>query len=123
VSQAVAPTLADVGAVDDFEHAVPKVVNANGRELVVYKWHDRMIALRNICAHQGMSFKGGRVVEHVRSGATRTERHASAEPELVCPVHGYSYDSGGQCTTHAHLRIKSYPVEIRDGRVLVQVGK
>jgi nitrite reductase/ring-hydroxylating ferredoxin subunit len=122
VSQAVAPPLADVGSFDDFEHAKPTVVTANGRELVLYKWHDTIRALRNVCPHQGMSFRGGRVAERVSSGETRTERFATSEPELVCPVHGYAFDSSGQCTTHAHLRMKAYEVEVRDGRVLVHVG-
>jgi nitrite reductase/ring-hydroxylating ferredoxin subunit len=114
--------LADVGAVDDFAEATPRIVTANNRELAVYRWGGRFIAVRNRCAHMGMSFRGGKVMERVESGSTRLERRATSEPELVCPVHGYSYDASGQCMTHAHMRVRSYPVQVRDGRVLVDTA-
>jgi nitrite reductase/ring-hydroxylating ferredoxin subunit len=114
--------LADVGAVDDFPEATPRIVMVNNRELALYRWGDRFIAVRNRCAHMGMSFRGGRVVERVVSGGTRLERKATSEPELICPVHGYSYDAAGQCMTHAHLRVRSYPVTVSDGRVLVNLS-
>jgi nitrite reductase/ring-hydroxylating ferredoxin subunit len=123
VTQQVAANPTDIGAFDEFEHAVPKIVKVNQRELVVYRWHDRVVALRNICAHQGMSFRGGAVFGRVYADEYRGNvRYAEEEPQLSCPVHGYTFDAEGQCTTHAHLRIKRYPVEIRDGRVLVDAG-
>jgi nitrite reductase/ring-hydroxylating ferredoxin subunit len=114
--------LADVGSVADFPNATPRIVTANNRELAVYRWGDRFIAVRNRCAHMGMSFLRGTVVERVESGGTRRERRATSEPELVCPVHGYSYDAAGQCVTHARMRVRSYPVQVRDGRVLVNMA-
>jgi nitrite reductase/ring-hydroxylating ferredoxin subunit len=114
--------LRDIGALDEFPHAVPRIIQAGSRELVVYRWHDEVVALKNVCAHQGLSFRGGKVIERVSSGQTRSERTPTSRPELVCPIHGYSYDAAGRCRTHEHLRIRSYDVELRDGRVLVAVA-
>jgi nitrite reductase/ring-hydroxylating ferredoxin subunit len=124
VTPEVESNLTDIGAFDEFEHGVTRIMNVNKRELVVYRWNDRVVALRNICAHQGMSFRGGAVFGRVYSEEERGNvRYAREEPNLSCPVHGYTFDEGGQCTTHAHLRIKAYPVEIRDGRVFVDAGR
>jgi nitrite reductase/ring-hydroxylating ferredoxin subunit len=114
---------ADIGELDSFEHGKPRIVKAGNRELVVYRWGDRVVALRNVCAHQGMSFRGGAVFGRLYSEERRGDvRFENEEPELICPVHGYTYDASGQCTTHPHLRIKAYQVEIRDGHVFVDTG-
>jgi nitrite reductase/ring-hydroxylating ferredoxin subunit len=121
-----ATTQVDVGAIDDFSDQLT-FVQAGGRELVVFRWQGRVIAMRNRCPHQNLPFAGGRVRSRIAGGERvgDIEVHEE-EPVLVCPVHLYEYDSEGRCTAAGaadHLRVKSYPVEVRGGRVLVDTGR
>ena len=116
--------LIDIGAVEDFDG--PTVVTAAGRELMVYRWGDRFVALRNRCPHQNLAFTGGRVFTLVRGSSSQSRMVAdAAEPVLVCPAHRYEFDSRGMCVTQQHgakrLRVKSYPVQEVDGRVVVDM--
>ena len=116
--------LVDVGAVEDFDGPTP--VMAAGRELLVYRWGDRFVAVRNRCPHQNLAFTGGRVFSLVRARSSQSEMVAEAdEPVLVCPAHRYEFDSRGMCVTQQHgaqrLRVKSYPVKAVDGRVVVDM--
>jgi 3-phenylpropionate/trans-cinnamate dioxygenase ferredoxin subunit len=115
----------DVGAFEDFTEAL-SFVTAAGREIVVFKWADQMFAMRNRCPHQNLPFLGGRVECRVEPGPRIGDVVLKPdEPVLVCPVHGWEYDRHGRCTAAGEanrLRLKSYPVEVRHGRVLVSVG-
>jgi 3-phenylpropionate/trans-cinnamate dioxygenase ferredoxin subunit len=42
---------------------------------------------------------------------------------LRCPWHSFDYDvTTGQCVSDPRLRVKTYPVHIEDGYVLVDLG-
>ena len=117
--------IVDVGGVDDFD-ARPTAVTAAGRELIVYRWGDRFVALRNLCPHQNLPFTGTTVFSRVQGTKSRAEMVPDTdEPVIVCPVHRYEFDAQGSCVTQQHgakrLRVKSYPVEVVDGRVLVDM--
>ncbi|HWT91684.1 MAG TPA: Rieske (2Fe-2S) protein [Solirubrobacteraceae bacterium] len=117
--------LVDVGGVDDFESR-PTAVVAAGRELIVYRWGDRFVAVRNRCPHQNLPFTGGAVFCRVRGTTSQSEMVPAAdEPVLVCPAHRYEFDAEGKCVTQQHgakqLRIKAYPVRVVDGRVVVDM--
>jgi nitrite reductase/ring-hydroxylating ferredoxin subunit len=46
------------------------------------------------------------------------------DPVLICPWHGWEFRlHGGQCLTDAKLRVGTYPVEVRAGKVYVDLGR
>ena len=115
----------DIGAIDEFPHGEPKILQAGGREIAVCRWGEEIFAVRNLCPHQSESFEAG----HVRADFTAKSPGGApcadrARPLLSCPVHTWSYDlRTGRCVVDPRLRVKTYPVQINDGRVLVNTQR
>jgi nitrite reductase (NADH) small subunit len=112
----------DVAAFDEIPEAVPTIVKAAGRELVLVRWHGSVHALRNLCPHMSQSFHLGLVRGRAR-GEVGEVVFDQGEPVLSCPWHQYQFDLGtGQCLVDHKLRVKRYPVTVESGRVLVEVS-
>jgi nitrite reductase/ring-hydroxylating ferredoxin subunit len=59
-----------------------------------------------------------RTIVSVRAGELEQEN-----PVIACPWHKYEFSlKDGHCLTNAGLRVRSYPVTVEDGRVLVDMG-
>lgn len=112
----------DVATVEELAEGVPKVVSAQGREVVLVRWQERVYALRNICPHMSQSFLLGTV--RGRAGGTVGEvSFDDAAPALSCPWHQFQYDlETGQCLVDKKLRVRSYPVTLAGGRVVLEMG-
>jgi N-acyl-D-aspartate/D-glutamate deacylase len=92
----------DIGAVADFAK-LPAPVEIGGAAYFLIKTRDGYKLLSRICPHQGGTVEdcGG---------------------EFACPNHGYRYDKdGGRCLDSAELRMKSYVVNVKDGRLVALV--
>ena len=115
--------LVDVGVVEDFEEGVPAIVRVGRRELAIVRWGDDMFAVRNICPHQNQSFGGGITVGRLERGDTPGRFEiAQDRPVILCPWHRWQFElDSGKCTALKRARVRTYPVTIEDGRVLVDV--
>jgi len=119
-----ATTTVDVGAVTEFEHARPRIVSAEGRELGVIRWGERFYAVRNVCAHMGARLCSGTVTASTAATGSLAEITAdTGRPVVNCPWHGWSYEleSGRSVLDPEHFRVKNYPVRVAAGRVLVEL--
>jgi 3-phenylpropionate/trans-cinnamate dioxygenase ferredoxin subunit len=79
-------------------------------------------AVRGICAHQG-GMLGDGMLGHLISadGPGRYELSRRAEI-LRCPWHSYEYDIvTGRCLTDPRLRLRTYPVRLDAGNVVLDV--
>lgn len=114
----------DVGPIDDFPEGVGTVVRAGGRALVIVKWREKIYALRNVCPHQTQSFAKGRADPRVHSSRIHGEVWIDDDdPVLRCPVHGFAFGlSDGRCVVDPALRVRAYPAELRNDRVMVDIG-
>ena len=85
----------------------PRLVEAEGQRIVLVRAGDAVYALADACAH-----KGGPLSEGKLSGT-----------RLACPWHGWHYDvKTGQCVFPGRgAAVPSYPVEIADGEIFVQL--
>jgi nitrite reductase/ring-hydroxylating ferredoxin subunit len=113
----------DAGALDDFDEGVPTIVRLDGRDIAMVRCGDEIFAVRNVCPHQSESFAGGHV-RHALVAPTPVGDLTLADdsPLLVCPVHTWTYSlRSGACSVDPRLRVRVYPVVIRNGRVLVSV--
>ena len=113
------------GHIDEFDGERRKLLDVNGREVVVFRHEDRFYALDNTCIHMG-----GPVGEGVIKGrvcavideAKRLVREEYSEDSLqiVCPWHGWAYDiDTGEFAGNSKLSLATYDVEVRDGGVYV----
>jgi nitrite reductase (NADH) small subunit len=102
-----------------------KVVSVDGREVVVFRWRDRLYALENDCLHMGGPVGEGLLlgrVEAVLDDQRRVvgERFSEDEMHLVCPWHGWEYDiETGACAGLPRRRLRRYQAVEREGRVYV----
>lgn len=116
----------DVGALAEFEHARPRIVTAEGRELGVIRWGDAVYAVRNVCPHMGARLSAGTVTAHLSAAGPLDEVVADPDrPVVHCPWHGWSYElaTGRSLLDPARFRVKSYPVRVAGGRVLVEIDR
>jgi 3-phenylpropionate/trans-cinnamate dioxygenase ferredoxin component len=112
----------DVGAVGDMADGTMKAVTAGGRELLVVKSDQTYYASDEKCPHMGGSLAHGTL-----SGTV-----------IQCPRHGSRFDltdgriiqwtawSGTKLSLAKMVRaprpLKTYPVRVENGRVLVELG-
>jgi nitrite reductase/ring-hydroxylating ferredoxin subunit len=121
----------DVGALEDFEEGVARVVKLEDSELGIVIWDGRPHAVRNLCPHMLGPLAEGVVAPRLcaRSPLDRFDADRNA-PVLVCPWHGWAFDlhtgegvfeeSRGPNRRHRY-KVKRYDAEIVDGRVLVDI--
>ena len=89
----------DIGAESDFTR-MPAKVNVAGADYFLVNTRDGYKLLSVVCAHQGgtVDSEGG---------------------QFVCDTHGYEYEhDGGRCITNPDLRLKSFVVNVVDGRMI-----
>jgi len=97
--------LVDVGAVEDFTDGRGKRVMVDGSAVALFRLGDRFHALDDCCSHAMAPLHGG----EIKAGA------------VACPRHGARFDiaTGEVLSLQAVGNVASFPVKVRDGRVLV----
>jgi nitrite reductase/ring-hydroxylating ferredoxin subunit len=117
-------TLVEVARVAELREGRPVVVMAGGRELLVVQWRGKVFAVRNICPHQSQPLDSG--VVHTRiiaAGPIGQVALSEEETVLACPFHTWEFNlENGRCTVDPKLRVRAYPVSVRDGSVFVEMG-
>ncbi len=98
--------LVDVGAVDDFPEGRGKRVMVQGNAVAVFRLGERFHALDDCCSH---------AMAPLHSGAVQ-------DGAVACPRHGARFDiaTGEVLSLQAVGNVVSFPVELREGRVLVR---
>ena len=96
-----------VARLDELTAGTPRLVEAEGRRIVLARVGDTVYACADTCAH-----KGGPLSEGKLSGT-----------RLACPWHGWHYDvKTGQCVFPGRgAAVPSYAVEITNGEIHVEL--
>jgi nitrite reductase/ring-hydroxylating ferredoxin subunit len=90
----------------DVPEGTPKAVKVEGRSIALFQHQGSVYATDNQCPHMGYPLTRGRV----RNGV------------LTCDWHGWSYDmKGGGCFTGGCDDLDTFPVEVRDNTIYVDV--
>jgi len=86
----------------------PRLIEVNGKRVVLARVGDAVYACADACAH-----RGGPLSEGKQSGT-----------RLACPWHGWHYDvRTGQCVFPGRgASVATYPVSITDGEIHVEVS-
>ena len=100
-----------------------RTVVADGTPVVVVRTEaGELHAVRGWCAHQGAMLGAGRLTWLTSSSEPGTYDLSRAAEILRCPWHGYEYDvATGRCLTSPRLRLRTYPVRVEDGNVVLDV--
>jgi nitrite reductase/ring-hydroxylating ferredoxin subunit len=124
--------LVEVAELEELQEGIATVVVANGRELIVVRWRDKVYALRNICPHQSTPFTSANRAVEMGASPVHTRVTASGvgelvkddEPLITCPWHAWAFKLGdGQCVADPNLRVRSYTTRVEAGKVYVDVGR
>jgi 3-phenylpropionate/trans-cinnamate dioxygenase ferredoxin subunit len=115
----------DVVGFDELVDRRPRLVTVEGRELGLIRWGEDVYALRNICPHQFGPVCRGHVMPLITGELDGSLAADADRPVVVCPWHGWEFDiATGRSAwgdTPYRYKLKTYPVRIEDGRVLVRV--
>lgn len=89
----------------------------------VYNIRGSLVAIPNVCPHAGAPLCQGELTGAVVSEASY-ERHWAHEGEILkCPWHGWEFKlPEGVTLTDPPFRLKTYPIIVEDGKVIVEVG-
>ena len=97
-----------VAARSDITEGKPRAVRVEGHSIALFEHEGTVYATDNQCPHMGYPLIRGRV----RKGV------------LSCDWHGWSYDmEGGGCFTGGCDDLATFPVEVRNGDIYVDVEK
>lgn len=114
----------DVGAVEDFEDGVFRVLEANGRQVGVVRVGEEFHALRNICPHQSAPLCAGQVMPAIGSAGVGGLRAEEGKLVVACPWHGWEFSiTDGESAWDPKYRVRSYPVLVENGRVKVEMSR
>jgi nitrite reductase/ring-hydroxylating ferredoxin subunit len=95
-----------VADLKEVQEGTPKAVRVEGRSIALFHHQGNIYATDNQCPHMGYPLTRGRV----RNGV------------LTCDWHGWSYDMrGGGCFTGGCDDLDTFPVEVRDGGIYIDV--
>lgn len=99
-----------------------KLVQAGGRDIVIFNLDGEFFALLNRCPHQGASLFHGDLIGLVRSNEPGQYCYSRRGEMLKCSWHGWEYDirTGQSWCDPKSTRVKSYPVGVEDGAQLVK---
>ena len=90
------------------------------------RWADKLYAVRNVCPHQSGPVCQGQLLPLLTAaepGVTSLDRDAG-QPVLACPWHGWEFGlDSGSAVWNARYRLRTYAIEVRDGRVLVDTKR
>jgi nitrite reductase/ring-hydroxylating ferredoxin subunit len=88
--------------------------------LVVRRPDGSFRAMRDVCPHLGVQLSRGSA-EHIVTGNDIGE-YAFGGPFVArCSWHGYEFDvDNGRCVADSRWRVKTYPVTVDDGRVMLE---
>ena len=112
----------DVGGFEDFIEGEVRVLSLSGREVGIIRWQDQLYALRNLCPHEGGPLCVGRLSILLQASTPGRLELDQASPIITCPWHGWEfYVKTGRAVWGRRYSVRSYPVMVEQGRVLVQL--
>jgi len=113
------PKTLDLGPVDEFADGERRIMRHGRVSIGVFRVGDDFHAVRNYCPHEGAELCRGPLTGTNLPVARSGHMEWGAEGYVLrCPWHAWEFDiRTGRSYTATKMRIKTYPVEIREQRV------
>ncbi len=91
------PRLVRIATTDEVDSGQLKLVEADGRRLLLCNALGSYYAISPVCPHQDGPLEDGSLVGEI----------------VTCPVHGYDFDvRTGECQFDSDYRVDTYPVRV-----------
>ncbi|HLK94272.1 MAG TPA: Rieske 2Fe-2S domain-containing protein [Nocardioidaceae bacterium] len=110
-----------VGTVEEIRGEGRRLVEVAGRPVAVLAVGERFFAVHDRCPHRGASLCEGTVGGTFIASAPQEFVYGRHDRVLRCPWHGWEFDldTGRSLMTPTRVGIRTYPVSVRDGTVMV----
>jgi nitrite reductase/ring-hydroxylating ferredoxin subunit len=111
-----------VAATADFPSGTRRLVDVDGRAIVVFNVKGEYFALLNRCPHNGGSLAEGIVTGLLQSSTPGDYTYVRRGEIIRCPWHGWEFDikTGKSFCSAVRARARPYPVHIEPGLTLVE---
>ena len=99
-----------------------KLVDIDGRGVVVFNLKGAFYALSNTCPHKGGSLAAGIITGLVESNGPGDYRHSRQGEIVRCPFHQWEFDikTGRSWCDPRRLRLMTYNVAVEPGAKIVE---
>jgi nitrite reductase/ring-hydroxylating ferredoxin subunit len=115
----------DVGPETDFPPGRRSVIVSIGkRSIGIYNIDGQLYAVQNLCPHKLVPICLGQVAGTMIPCGPGELEYGMEDYVLRCFAHGWEFDirTGRAVFDVDRRRLKTYPVSVEEGRVLVEVG-
>ncbi len=110
-----------VGRVEDLPPGSITIVPVGKFGVGVFNVDGAYYALVNYCLHRGATLCRGYISGTVEGAEPHSFRWKREGEILRCPWHGWEFDiATGRSLAFPNRRIRSYPVSVRDGLVVLE---
>jgi 3-phenylpropionate/trans-cinnamate dioxygenase ferredoxin subunit len=108
--------------VDEILPGKRKLVEVNGRAIVVFNLGGDFFALANRCPHRGGSLYHGIQTGLVQSNSPGDYCYSRLGEMVKCPWHGWEFDirTGKSWCDPSRIRARQYPVAVKPGVELTE---
>jgi nitrite reductase (NADH) small subunit len=112
-----------VGTVEEVRRDGCRVVEVAGRPVGVISVGEEFFAVSDRCPHMGASMCSGSLSGTLVPADPHELVYGLADRVLRCPWHGWEFDleSGRSLLEPRRYGLKTYPVSVEDGRVVLHV--
>lgn len=91
---------------NDLKEGSAKSLKVFARNVAVFRLNGALYGLEADCKHMRASIAYGKIEGTI----------------ITCPAHGWRYDiTTGECLTESWAKLKTYPVEVTDGIVYIEI--
>jgi 3-phenylpropionate/trans-cinnamate dioxygenase ferredoxin subunit len=99
-----------------------KLVEAEGKRIVVFNLGGEFYALSDRCPHQGGSLCAGLLSGHVESSAPGEYRYSRRGEMIRCPWHYWEFDirTGKSWFDPKRVQVRQFPTHVEPGATLVE---
>jgi nitrite reductase/ring-hydroxylating ferredoxin subunit len=117
----------DLGPASAFEDPGRRLVDVDGTEFAVFHLRGEFSAFENVCTHMGGPACQGKILPRVEEpiapdGTSGGMQFSKDNYNVACPWHGFEYDiRTGVHVGYPRFRLRSTPVRVLDGNVLVTI--
>lgn len=115
----------DAGPVATLEPGGRRIVQAGKISIGVFHVNGAFYAIRDFCPHEGAALCRGRLTgTNLPVDQCGDYQWGREGMTLRCPWHGWEFDlETGRAVFDPALKVKTYPVEIRDGTLWIVLGE
>lgn len=100
-----------------------RLASVQRREIAVVRTAAEIFAVRNLCPHQAGPLGSGLVMAKIVASSVGENIDVEGDGVMItCPWHGWEFDlSSGRCLTDPAMRVATYPVEVAERLVRIDV--